>query len=60
MYTSSNMTYKQTVQWHKLRVKIAEAAKAFDTNTDKAKHDKLAKAWQDAIEREEKFTSKFY
>jgi hypothetical protein len=54
------MTQTQTQQWRKLQAKIAEAAKAFDTNTDKTKHDKLAKVWQDAIEREEKFTSKFY
>jgi hypothetical protein len=53
------MTYKQTQHSQKLQAKIAEASNAFQANTDRAKHDKLAKEWQDAIDRWEKFTSKF-
>ncbi len=54
------MTHAQTQQWRKLQAKIEQTYKAWQENTDKTKHDKLAKAWQDAIAREEKFTSKFY
>jgi len=53
------MTYKQEQQWRKLQAKIKQAYKVFQSNTDKSKHDKLAQAWLNALQREEKFTSKF-
>lgn len=53
------MTYTQTQQWRKLQAKIEQTYKAFQTNTDKTKHDKLAQAWQQAIAKEEAFTSKY-
>lgn len=52
------MTYAQTQQWRKLQDAIEKASKAFQANTDKTKHDKLAQAWQKAIAKEEAFTAK--
>lgn len=54
------MTYKQEQQRRKLQENIEKAYKEFQSNTDKTKHDMLAKKWQDAIAKEDKFTSKFY
>jgi hypothetical protein len=54
------MTYAQEQQWRKLQDNIKKAYDAFQKNTDKTKHDLLAKKWQESIAKEEKFTSKFY
>lgn len=53
------MTYKQNEQWRKLQQSISDAYKAFQDNTDKAKHESLSQAWQKAIVKEEKFTARF-
>jgi hypothetical protein len=54
------MTQAQTIQWRKLQAKIEQTYKAFQANTDKTKHDTLAKKWQEAIAKEEAFTNKYY
>jgi hypothetical protein len=53
------MTHNQTQQWRKLQAKVEQTYKAFQANTDKSKHNTLAKAWQDSIVKEERFTAKF-
>lgn len=54
------MTHTQTLQRRRLQDNIVKAYKAFQANTDKSKHDKLAKQWQDAIKREEQFSNRYY
>jgi hypothetical protein len=54
------MTQAQTSQWRKLQAKTEQTYKAFQANTDKTKHDTLAKKWQEAIAKEEAFTNKYY
>lgn len=53
------MTHSQTLQWRKLQDNIVKAYKAFQSNTDKSKHDKLSKQWLDAIKREEQFSNRY-
>jgi len=53
------MTPKQTQTMQKLKERVEKTYQAFQSNTDKTKHDALALAWVSATEKADAFADKY-